>query len=312
MARLSTPWRALRPVILAGAAAVTWLTLSSTAASADTLPDSSSLLGNATSSVSSLSHDLAATVSLVPAGSPAGTFSGPGLLQPVVAPVSGLTDNLIAAVPVVDRVVPPGTVSAVSAPVVELADTVTAGMAQVVVAPAAEAIPVLQPVSDIMTGTAPLPVPPLEAAQADVPAVPAPAPAEDQPAALQETPVALEAGQVSESLSPTAQASGNAVLETAGPGILANAAVQKPAVSGTADVISDQPLPAAPSPVPAQAPAAPASGTGSGGSSGGPSGAAAWLNPFDLEFVPAGAVYASEAPEHAPAPVSFDPGSSPD
>lgn len=316
MARMSSPWRALRPAILAGAAAVTWLTLSSTAASADTTPDPSSLFGTVTSSSSSLTHELADTVSLNPAGSPAGAVAAPGLLQPVVTPVSGLTDNLIAAVPVVNQVVPSGTVSAVSAPVVGLADTVTAGVAQVVVAPAAEAIPVLQPVSDLMTGAAPLPVPPLAAVQADVPDVLAPASAEDQPAALPGTPEAVEAAQEAaqafESLSPTAQANGIAALESAGPGILAYTAVQQPAVSAIADLLSEQPLPADPSPVPAQAPAAPASGTGSGGSSGGPSGAAAWLNPFDFDFVPAGAVSVGEAPEHAPAPVAFDPGSSPD
>lgn len=320
MARMSTPWRALRPAILAGAAAVTWLTLSSAAASADTTPDSSSLLGSVSSSVSTLNHDLADTVPPVPAGSQAGPAAPQGLLQPVMTPVSALADNLIAAVPVVDQVVPAGTVSAVSAPVAELADSMAAGMGQGVVTPAAENVPVLepvlQPVSDFLTGAAPLPVPPLEAVQSDVPEVLAPAPAENQPAAVEETQEAVETAPETdhavEAPSLAATADGNGSLESAGLGVRAKTAAPQSALSVQADSVSEQPLAADPWPLPAQAPAAPASGTGSAGSSGGPSGAAAWLDPFDFGFEPAGTVPAGDTSEHAPAPVSFDPGSSPD
>src|SRR6478735_4241638 len=141
MARSSSPWRALRPVLLAGAAAATWLTLSSTPATADTGPDSSSPLGAPTSSVSSVGQDLAARVSPIPAG----------------------------------------TVSGVSAPLVEVADTLAAGVARELTAPAAEALPVLepvlQPVSDLLNGAVSLPAPPLDGVQVDVPGVLAPAPA---------------------------------------------------------------------------------------------------------------------------------------
>ena len=317
MARMSSPWHALRPVLLAGAAAVTWLALSSTPATADATPDSSSLLGGATSPVSSLTQDLAASpVSLVHAGS----TGSPGLLQPAVAPVSGVADNLIAAVPVVDHVVPAGTASAVSAPLVDLADKVTAGVAQEVVAPAAAAVPVLepalQPVADLLTGTAPLPVPPLEAVQTDLPAVAIPAPAQDQASSAEESPDARqttpESGQAVEALSTAATAQGSAGVEVIGLGGLANTAAPQLGVSGTAGSVTEQPLTVDIAPPPAQAPAAPASGTGSGGSSGGTPGAAAWLNPFYFDFDGTRAVRADLSPAHVPSPVSFDPGSSPD
>ena len=319
MARSSSPWHALRPLLLAGAAAATWLTLSSTAATADAGTDSTSLLGGATSSVSSLSQDLAAAVSPVPAGSAAGPAASPGLLQPVVTPVAGLADNLIAAVPVVDQVVPAGTVSEVSAPLAELADTVAAGVAQEVAAPAAEAVPVLepvlQPVSDLLTGTVPLPVPPLDAVQVDVPAEVVPAPAQDQPAAVDDAPGAMntapESDQAVEVSSTAPAAHPGAFMEAAGAGILAHTAAPQSGESVTAGAVQEQPLPD-PLPLPAQAPAAPASGTGSGGSAGGASPAAAWLDPFDFDFDRAGSVRADRSSEHAPAPVSFDPGSSPD
>lgn len=322
MARTSSPWRALRPVILAGAAAVSWLTLSSTGASADSGPDSPSLLGSATSSVSSLVQDVAEAVSPAAASSPAGPAAGPGLLQPVVTPVSGLADNLIAAVPVIDQVIPAGTVSAVSAPVVELADSVTAGVAEVVVAPAAEAVPVLepvlQPVSDLLTGAAPLPLPlpeSVEAVPADLPAGVIPDSAAGQSTAVEALPdVPQTAAEPNVPAEPSAavQVTGSKPgSEASGAAVLAGTSGLRAAVSVTSDPAYEQPLPVDPAPLPAQVPA-PASGAGSGGSSGGPSGAVAWLSPFGFGFERPGAVPAIGASEHAPEPVSFDPGSSPD
>ncbi|MDQ0826801.1 hypothetical protein QFZ60_002974 [Arthrobacter sp. B2I5] len=319
MARISSPWRALRPVILAGAAAVTWLTLSSTGASADSGPDSSSLFGNVTSSVSSLVQDVAGSVSPA-APRPA---AGPGLVQPVVTPVSGLADNLIAAVTVVDQVVPAGTVSAVSAPVVELADSVTTSVAQVVVAPAADALPVLepvlQPVSDLLTGTAPLPLPlpdpPVGAVPVDLPAGVIPDSAAAQSAAVETLPEASETAaeaDVDAGSPDSGQVTGgNPGSEASGVSVLAGTSGPRTAVSVPAAPDYEEPLPVDQAPLPAQVPS-PASGAGSGGSSGSLSGAAAWLSPFGFGFERPGAVPAIEASEHAPAPVSFDPGSSPD
>nr|WP_306632017.1 hypothetical protein [Arthrobacter ulcerisalmonis] len=112
---------------------------------------------------------------------------------------------------------------------------------------------------------------------------------------------------------PSASTAGsNAGLETARTAVLVGTSTPQPAASDLANTASEQPLPLGPSPLPAQVPAAPGSGTGSGGASGSPSGAAAWLSPFDFGFERPGAVHAGETSEHAPAPVSFDPGSSPD
>jgi hypothetical protein len=320
MARMSSPWRAVRPALLAGAAAITWLTLSSTAASADTGPDSSSLLGSVTSSVSSLSS----TVAPAPPASPTGAAAGPGLVQPVVTQVSGLADNLIASIPVVDQVVPSGTISAVSVPLAAVADGVTAGVAQVVAAPAAEAVPVLepvlQPVADLLTGTAPLPLPlpasPVDAVPVDLPAGVIPDSAGAQPAAVEALPyvpgMAPEQNLATGSSPARPLADSNLESETAGAAFLADTSAPRTAVSVPADQTYEQPLPVDPAPLPAQGPAAPASGGGSAGSSGGPSGAAAWLSSFGFGFERPGAVLAGDASEHAPSPVSFDPGSSPD
>jgi hypothetical protein len=323
MARLSSPWRALRPVLLAGAAAVSWLTLSSAAASADTAPDSSSLLGGVTTSVSSLTHDLAGATAPAPAASPGVPAEGPGLLQPVVSQVSGLTDNLIASVPVVDQLVPAGTVSTVSAPLVEVADGVTAGVVQVVLDPVTEAAPVLEPVlepvSDLLTGTAPLPVAipgqPVEEVQGELPAAETAVPAEAQPAPVEASGTVLQtATEPEQPAAPAGMliADGSANQEAPPTAYLAGTSVLRADPSGVTDPLAGQPLPIDPAPLPAQAPAAPGSGTGSSGSSGGSSGAAAWLSPFGFDFERPGTVLAADAPEHAPAPVSFDPGSSPD
>jgi len=322
MARKSTPWRALRPALLAGAAAITWLTLSSTAASADAGTESPPLLGGVTSSVSSLAHDLSVAVSPVPAGSPAGTVTGPGLLQPAVTPVSGLADNVIASVPVVNQMVPAGTVSSVSIPLAGAVDDVSAGVAQGVVAPAAEAVPVLepvlQPVSDLVTGSAPLPV---AVPDAPIDAVPAQLPVA---ANLASADAALSAPEATADIAATAAEPDEAAAASpaAAPAGSSNAGHQQldSVPSGYFphfDVFAvsapvDPPLTSDPAPLPGQVPAAPGSGTGSSGSSASPSGAAAWLSPFDLGLERPGVIPVGDPSQHLPAPVSFDPGSSPD
>ena len=322
MARRSSPWSALRPVIFAGAAAVTWLTLSSTAASADAGPDSSSLLGSVTTPVSALTHNLVDPITPAPDG-PTTNVAAPGLAQPVAAQVSGLADGLIASVPVVGQVVPAGTVSTVSAPLADAADGVTAGVVEAVATPVTEAAPVLEPVlkpvADLLTGTDQLPLPlpdaPLAAVPAELPVANAPASAETTPAAQATNPTSLqtvpEVAQADLSAETSAGAKGGPALEGTAP--RADTAAPRADVSGPSGAASEEPAgPAGRSPLPSQAPVAPTSGTGAGGSSGGPSGAAAWLSPFDFHFEHPGTVPAGHASEQAPAPVSFDPGSSPD
>ncbi|MDP9888411.1 hypothetical protein [Pseudarthrobacter enclensis] len=321
MARKSSPWRALRPALLAGAAAITWLTLSSAAASADTGQDSPPLPGGVTNSVSSLTQDLSGAVSPAPAGFPAGTAAGPGVLQPVAAPVSGLADNLIASVPALNLVVPAGSVSSVSAPLAGAVDDVSAGVAQGVVAPAVEAVPVLdpvlQPVSDLLTGSAPLPVAvpdaPIEVVPTQLPVAANLDSADAGPSAPEAAAdIAMAAAEPDEAaavLTAAAPAGSNAGHERSDP-VASGDVLHFNIAAASAPV--EPPLTGGPVPLPGQAPAAPGSGTGSSGSSGSPSGAAAWLSPFDLGLDRPGVIPVGDSSQHLPAPVSFDPGSSPD
>ncbi|MET3172360.1 UNVERIFIED_ORG: hypothetical protein ABIB52_000184 [Arthrobacter sp. UYCu721] len=125
MAKVRSPWRALRPLLLAGAVTATWLTLSASAATADYSRDSGSLLGGLTSSATSLTAPLSGAVSpILEAGSPAPS----------------------PAVPVVKSVVPAGTVSAVAVPIDAVVDNAADALIETVAAPLTEAAPVLEPV----------------------------------------------------------------------------------------------------------------------------------------------------------------------
>jgi len=318
MARRTSPWRALRPALLAGAAAAIWLALSSTAASADAGPDSQSLTPSAPGTVLSLTHHLAESVSPPPASPPAAVNPVPGLGQPVASRLSGLADAATSGVPVLEQVVPSGTVSSISAPVADVTDAVTAGVVQVLAAPAAEAVPVLDPVSDVLTDATPVALPALtvDALPAALPSLGSGDPEVTQPAPAKAPVSALEAASdpaLTSAAVPSEVGVGNDVqLQPAGAGAIADTSGPEEAQSASADPGFGQPLAGDPAQLPGQVPAAPASGTGSGGSSGGPSGAAAWVSAFNVVFELPGALLAGEASGHIPAPVSFDPGSSPD
>lgn len=312
MAQVSSPWRALRPFLLAGAATVAWLTLSSPAAVADSSTESGSLLGGLTSSVSSLSAPLTDAVApLQEAVSPSlPPSSSAGLLEPMVGTVAGTTDQLVAAVPVVNQVVPADTVSALAVPVAAGADSATAVLVEAVAPPLAEALPVLEPVLrpvvELTGGT----VPPLPVALPDVldelPAgdvavaggLPTVADAALAPAAAAVDPAngfgtseyfsfLPQSGLAATALAPSMT---SAAIRSASPGSL----------------VTGDSTPSAP------VPAGPASGVGSGASPSGPTGAAAWLDGFGLNLLLPGTCPISDSPEHSPSPVSFDPGSSPD
>ncbi|WP_461174254.1 hypothetical protein M1D93_06035 [Arthrobacter sp. Z1-9] len=233
--------------------------------------------------------------------------------------LSGLADNIVSAVPVVNQVVPADAVTAVSVPIAGVAGGATTAVVDAVVPPVVDAVPVLepvlQPVSDLVTGTVPLPV-----AVPDLPVVSVDAypfeGATSDPTVGQAA--AEDLGATFES--PTR--SGIPVTEAFEGQGLATSPVGAVALAGTSTALSaavaasggeaGQQDTAGPSPVPTLAPAAPGSGVGSGTSAGGSSGSAAWLSSFDFDLPLPGAVPAGETPEHVPAPVSFDPGSSPD
>lgn len=324
MARSRSPWRALRGVLMAGGAALTWLTLSATAATADTPSDPSSLLGGVTSSVSAVTDKVLSTALPVPAPE-----QPSGVLHPVVGSVSSQADDLVASVPVINRVVPRGTVSTITVPIAELADQASAGVVETVVPPVAEAVPVLEPVlnpvADLVAGTTPLPVPALPGLVGDVGGLPGPGPAESTATVTVPTadiagtvegsgPVLVPASEPS-SLDPSAA---DVLVQSAGTRLGGSVLTAGPALSRPVTVVlpgsAGSPVPVNPAPSPPVPGAPGVSGTGSGVSSpaGGGSGAAAWLNSFDFYLPLAGSSRAGDLPAHVPSPVSYDPGSSPD
>jgi hypothetical protein len=315
VAKVRSPWRLLRPLLLAGAVTATWLTLSSSAASAEATTDSGPLLGGVTSSISSLTAPLAGDVSSVETKaplavtSPAAPASSPGLLQPLVDSLGNTTDPVVAAVPVAGSIVPSGTVSAVAIPVAAVADNAVAVLVEVAVPPLVEAAPILapvvQPVTELVTGATPLPavLPSVLDASLDLPAALVPETAVVQTDPEVSAPAVLEHAETS--VNEAARVSGPSLAHTGS------------SAAGTPGAFLPQAAPGAaltenPSPSPSPAPAAPGSGTLGGASPSGPSAAAAWLNDFDLHLPLPGYYPIGGASEHAPSPVSFDPGSSPD
>lgn len=193
MANAELSWsvlRPLRPVLLAGAAAMAWLAFSAPAANADP-HDQPSLLGGITSTVSSVGNgggktagnaaggataahapdfsaatpqpaslpapqptaDTPAAVVSVPVPTPVAAVAET-VLVPVVDEVTQPIDTVAGALPVAD-ILPAGTVAAVTDPVVALADTAVADTAENVLLPVTETLPVdlpVRPISDLVPG----------------------------------------------------------------------------------------------------------------------------------------------------------------
>lgn len=291
MAKVGSPWRALRPLLLAGAVAATWLTLSASAATADSSRDSGSLPGGLISSGSSLAAP-----------------SSNGLLQPVAGSAAGSADRLIAAIPRVNSQVPAGTVTAVSVPVADVVDTAADGLVETVAPPLTDAAPVLKPVLK----------PVVDLVVTAVPSSPVSLP---ELLPLEEIAVAGEIPTVTDSPAAATAAEENITADaaTSSPGASINllAATRMTSLQDTAGAelhagSAESPWTAGPPTPPAPGPAAPASGAGSGASPSGGSGSAAWLDGFGLDLPRPGSFPVSGPSQHAPAPVSFDPGSSPD
>lgn len=297
MAATRSSWRALRPLLLAGAATAAWLTFSASAATADSTSDPGSLLGGATSSVSSLAAPLAQ-----PAAAPLEGGSPPpppsGLLEPVVGDVAGTADQLIAAAPVVGNVLPPDTVKAAAVPVVGVTESAAYAVIEAVAAPVVEALPVLepalQPVVDLVHEAVPIVSATLTGPAADGIPIDSSASASTGAAAAESAAAAGEPADV------------------AGNGVFLGLEVQ--AVSSTFVSASAKDHTVAPGnpwdrPNTPPAPAGPASGAANGAS---PSGPAAWLDESGISLPDSGSHPLSGQTPHAPSPVSFDPGSSPD
>lgn len=311
-------WRALRPLLLAGAAATAWLTLSAPAASADGASDPGSMLSGVSSSVSSVREAATSPVgdilagaasSPTPVAAPADVTvlsAEPSSTEPagLVQPLTGAVDHVIAAVPVVNQIVPTGSVGAVTAPVIDAADGIVAGIAQEVLPAAGDTLPVLEPVvepvSDLLDGVDSLP----DNIAAPVLTEPdAAGGASNTPAVALSLPADTEnAGGLAADV--TSMAVAVAPFSAADSGTLRPA----PAQAGSLE----SPGPQEGSPGPSELPAVPGSGSGSSQPSSGGAGGTAWLSTFHLD-VPLTGVFPVSGPlQNAPAPVSFDPGSSPD
>lgn len=302
MAKVRSPWRALRPLLLAGAVTATWLTLSASAATADTSRDSGSLQGSVNSSVSSLTAPLTGAVpTILEAASPAP--SPTGLLQPGVGIVAGTADQLIAAVPVINIVVPAGTVTAVAVPVAAVVDTAADDLIDTVALPLTDAAPVLEPVLkpvvDLVKVTvlsAPVTLPGL-------------VPLEEIAVAGEILAVtdAAAAGHVTPDAVTNSPGSADNLLAVTG-----TSSLPVPARADMHSVPAESPWTTDPSTPATPAPAGPVSGAGSGASPSGASGSAASLDESSFNVPLLGVFPISGSPDHAPSAVSFDPGSSPD
>lgn len=302
------PWRALRPLLLAGAAATAWLALSAPAAGADSAADSGSLLGGISSSVSSIAGT-AATQAPAVAALPAQpvTPEPEDLLQPLTGPATGTVDYLIEAVPVVNQIVPAGTVGTVTAPVVTAADTIVAEAAHTVLPAASDALPVLdpilEPVEELMSGIGSLPLGESEAVTPGLAVVPD---------------ISTFDGGFGTDVEPALGGLFNAAADSSGLSVTPESAASFPTAPGsvrssTAPAGSlESPGNGEAPPGPHELPAAPGSGSGTSQSSGAGPGGSAWLSTFHLDVPLTGVFRVSGPLQNSPAPVSFDPGSSPD
>lgn len=275
MSEARSSWRALRPLLLAGAATAAWLTFSTSPATADASTDSGPLLGGAMSSVSSPA---------VP------------LMQPTTP-----ADQPIVAVPVVSSGIPEGTFTAAAIPVAEVADSGAADFIDTVVPPVAEALPVLEPVVQSVVALVDATVPSLSTTLTGL--------------AVDGIAVAGEASAVA-AAAPTA--TGAAPITDRAPSSLTDTFFGLPTLAGVPSTLAaaspefhsaapDYPWTGGPATPPAPTGPAPAAGSGAS-----PSGSAAWLDGFALSVPDSGSLTVSGSPQHAPSPVSFDPGSSPD
>ncbi|MGX9901972.1 hypothetical protein ACW0JT_23055 [Arthrobacter sp. SA17] len=249
-----------------------------------------------------------------PAPSPASDSKG--LLQPVVGSLTGTVDNVVGSVPVISQVVPSGTVTNAVSPVSAAVDDAASGLAETVIPPASETIPVLQPVLDpvanVISGedvALPEPVAGVITELIGESSVPGlglddSGVGGNAAAALTDTPDFVSSA--GSSTATAALATGFTAPWT--PSTSLGDTSGEAGISGVAAPSGGGNGP----PGPEAVPAVPGSGSGTGQSSGGASGGAACLTDFSLNLPQPGSTTASGPLQHAPAPVSFDPGSSPD
>ncbi|MFF2297648.1 hypothetical protein [Arthrobacter sp. NPDC058127] len=314
--------------MLAGAGAVVWMALSSAAANADSgSTNNHTLLGGAGSSVSNVVHnaarDLSGTLGNAdPAGVasvPAPAVHLPSVRVPAVhlpavhlpadlPQLAGNVDQLVASAPVVSAVLPEGTVGAVTPPVVSPAASAVDGVGSSVGSLVGRALGVVgSTVETLPGGSLPVIIPDIAIT---VPAIQFPDDVGIAEALSKGPTVLATAGGV---LTTPAQDVAAQLLNLAGasgpPGLTGTPSKATVWASRTGD-------PSAPPSDGTFPPGTPGGSDTVGGSavlSSNPSGAAAaWLQGTNLFYPLAGTLVSTAAAGRVPAPVSFDPGSSPD
>lgn len=319
----------LRSVMLAGAGAVVWLALSSTAAHADSGgTNNHTLLGGAESAVTNVVHNASAGIT----GTPGNPVSASGASVPVPVPVASVPvpvaqlpvvqvpaavvhelprltqaiDRGVDSTPVVDEIIHEGTVAAVTAPVLSpaarAADGVGSGVGSLVGGSITPALGTVgSTVEGLSIGNLPITIPESlgTGGLSEQPSGPASVAdgLENSTGSPLEQAVALPPVSLARTYSPLGlpKAPSNAPVQTAGYGISIVPASLSDGV------------------VPEDIPGSSDAGNGSAALPSNPSGAAtAWLPGMNL-FIPlSGILVSTAAAGRVPAPVSFDPGSSPD
>lgn len=314
----------LRSVMLAGAGAVVWIALSSTAANADSgSTDNHTLLGGAGSAVSNVVHTATAGITGTPghpvsagSASVAAPAPAPVVQLPVVQVPAAVVRELprlthaigqsVTSAPIVDEIIPEGTVVAVTEPVLSPAasavDGVGSGVGSLV---AGSVAPALGAVGSTVEG---LSIGNLSVALPDSLGTGA---LSEQPSG----PVSIADGLTRSAISPLEQTVAVPLVGLAR--TYPPAGLPKAPWNATVQYIGywNSAVPASLSDgvVPEDIPGSSDAGNGSAALPGNPSGAtAAWLSSMNLFFPLSGILVSTAAAGRVPAPVSFDPGSSPD
>lgn len=317
--RKSPILRVLRSVMLAGAGAVVWMALSSTAANADSGNASNhTLLGGADSAVSNVVHNApkglsgtvnnaVSAVTSVPvhavASAPVPAVASAPVPQvqlpaaqvpPAVAnelpQLTANVDHLVANTPVVNSVVPDGTVGAVTSTVVPPATRAVDGVGSGV---------------GSLLGSLPVAVPDVTLPSLHVPDAAGTSEILDAGAAVAESADGVASMPAPDVAAPLPGLAG--LSDLTGPnGTPSTTAAWTSASDDPSEPLSD-------GTVPPRAPGGSNTISGSAALSSNPSGAAAaWLEGTNLIYPLAGTLLSPAAAGRVPAPVSFDPGSSPD
>lgn len=318
--------RPLRSVLIAGAAAVAWLSFSAPAADATTQQGQNSLLGGSTAPATLASSETTSpsfATQAFKATDPAAPVVQPDVSAvPVLAAPSKAVSPGVLPAPVTDAAHVPTFAGEIVAPVETAAGSVAETVSQTAVAPAAEAAPVLaaplKSVSDVISRAPSLiePVAPALEVLEEVDAAAAANVAEALPATSKSD--SGQAEDAAQSAAPTAgTAPGDAAIRNghssidvvligaSGPAIAAQSFLALTG-NGGAPAGHDNGLgPVLPAPPPG-------SGAGNGQSSGGPFASAAWLtSPFE-HVPPAGLLPVNGPLQHIHSPIALEPGSSPD